>query len=266
MHDVEGDLSDQLLGLVAEQRAARGRDVRAHAPRVDARDQVARVLGEQAEALLRLRQRCHHELLLGDVDERRDEARDDAVDAQGARIHRDEAQRAVRHPHAEQLADHVAAGLERDAGGRLLLRQDAAVEVHAVAVGDRPASDQLGARAAEDLLRCRVDVRDRALCVAQDDALVEAVEHLPQPEGGKTAVRVRPGRGGGRAHVVCIGRFAGRHYPAVILAWRLLARGRRCRAARGVRVNAACPTRVAAVAGGRSMRPRSAYGVMHAAE
>ena len=145
---------------------------------IDARDEVAGVLRQQPEAPLRLGQRGDHLALLGDVDERRDDARDDIAFAQGPRVDRDPAQLAVVHRYAVELLDDVAPRRQRDARGGLVMRERRAVGVHRGAGIDGLAADQLGPWAAQDALCSGVEVDDRAARIAYDDALVHPVDDL----------------------------------------------------------------------------------------
>ena len=176
--DVDGRPADQLVRLVAQEDPARGRHVGANAARIDARDEVTGVLGQQPEAPLRLGQRGDHLPLLGDVDERRDDARDDIAFAQRARVDRDPAQLAVVHGHAVELLDDVASGRQSHARGGFVVRERRAVGVHRGAGIDGLAADQLGPWAAQDALCSGVEVDDRAARIAYDDALVHPVDDL----------------------------------------------------------------------------------------
>ncbi len=217
MHDLDGGEADQLVRLVAEQDPAGRRHVGADALRVGARDQIAGVLREQAEAPLRLGQRRDHRVVLGDVDERRQHAGDRVaagVVAERAGVDPQPAQLAIVHVQADELVDHVAARLEGDAGGRLAGREGRAVGVHPAAAGHGRATDQLLACAAEDALGGVVHVDDRAAGIAHDHGLVHAVHHMAEAGfGRKGDTRLRSGEDGRRAHTVPIGRPAARHYP-----------------------------------------------------
>jgi hypothetical protein len=176
--DVEGGQADQLVRLVAQQAAARGRHVRANSARIDARDEIAGVLGQQPEASLRLGQGGDHRPLLADVDERRDDARDDAVLSQRTCVDGDPAQLAIVHVEAMELLDDVAPGCECDARRGFVVRERRAVGVHGGAGIDGLAADQLSPRTAQNALCSGVEVDDRAARVAYDHALVHAVDDL----------------------------------------------------------------------------------------
>ena len=154
VEDVDGEPADQLLGLEAEQRAAGGRDVRAYAARIDARDQVARVLGQQPEAPLGVGERDDDALLLGHVAERRhdtgDRRRRRAARRALTDIQRSSPWSMCRPTSCPTTSRPVVSAT---LGRRLAGRERRAVAAHAAALVGGRGADQLGARPAQDAPR-----------------------------------------------------------------------------------------------------------------
>ena len=107
-------------------------------------------------------------------------------------------QLAVIEVQSDELRDDVAPGRERDAGRQLAGREGRSVGADTTALVEGRGTDELGARAAQNALCSGIDVDDRPARIVDDHALVQRVDHQPQPGvERRRATRLGPRDAGG---------------------------------------------------------------------